>query len=680
MKKIDLHLHTVSTVSDRSFTFSLERLEWYVKEGKLDAIAITNHNMFDLPQFREIQARLEIKVFPGIEVDVDGTHILLISEDDELIDFTTRCEQVRVLIPDKNSSITVEKFREIFSDFSKYILIPHYKKSPEIKEQTLEELSNFVTAGEVTSPRKFIYCIKDEQSLVPVCFSDLRIDERLKTVPARQTYVDVGELTLKSLRRVFSDKYKVHLSSEEGHKFFDALNNGLKLSTGLNVILGERSTGKSHTLNLISEQNDTEDVRVKYIKQFSLLQRDDDDDEKEFSKRLAKRQSNITQDYFKEFQEVVGLMRDVSLEDSDRALDKFVNSLLKHSSEEHKLDSFAKAKLFTESEFKSNDLVSLKQLVNSVILLIDNSEYQNIINKHISSVKLKDLAVDLILEYNKRRESELQKSFVNDIIENIKNELRMHTAAAPVSEVDLFNHAMDIKKVEKFNVLCNIVKSEKEFLRQDIQGFSKVAKRGEFKNSRDVKSVLSRQVSYSSAFSKYHVSGYDYLKELRKIEELSETDYYRLFSKVTYEILNSSGYQVSGGERSEFRLLQEISNATQFDLLLIDEPESSFDNKFLFNKVNKLIKEISGFMPVILVTHNSTVGASIKPDYLVYTCKKSLSGSIKYELFTGHPSDKFLIGLDGAHTENHKVLLNCLEAGNEPYLERRKDYEVLENS
>lgn len=47
MKKIDLHLHTVSTVSDRNFTFSMERLEWYVSEGNLDAIAITNHNMFD---------------------------------------------------------------------------------------------------------------------------------------------------------------------------------------------------------------------------------------------------------------------------------------------------------------------------------------------------------------------------------------------------------------------------------------------------------------------------------------------------------------------------------------------------------------------------------------------------------------------------------------------------------
>jgi ABC-type phosphate transport system ATPase subunit len=44
--------------------------------------------------------------------------------------------------------------------------------------------------------------------------------------------------------------------------------------------------------------------------------------------------------------------------------------------------------------------------------------------------------------------------------------------------------------------------------------------------------------------------------------------------------LNRDGFEVSGGERSEFRLLQEIMVAQNYDVLLIDEPESSFDNFF----------------------------------------------------------------------------------------------------
>jgi len=175
VKKIDLHIHTVSTPSDRRFNFSIDRLKWYVAEGNLDAIAITNHNMFDLEQFRTIQQQIKIKVFPGIEIDIEDTHVLVIAED-ELNDFKARCDKITELIPDEYTSITFEEFQAVFTDLSKYLLIPHYKKSPEVKEETLIKLSDFVTAGEVTSPRKFTYCIKDNAALVPVCFSDLRIE------------------------------------------------------------------------------------------------------------------------------------------------------------------------------------------------------------------------------------------------------------------------------------------------------------------------------------------------------------------------------------------------------------------------------------------------------------------------------------------------------------------------
>lgn len=676
MKKIDLHLHTVSTPSDRNFSFSIERLKWYVEEGNLDAIAITNHNMFDLNQFYEIQEKLSIKVFPGIEIDVEGTHILLIAEDDQLLDFSEKCQLVKEQIPDRNTSINVEKLKEIFPRISDYLLIPHYKKSPEIHTDTLSKLQHLISAGEVSSARKFIYCIKDPDALVPVCFSDLRIEERLHKIPARQTYINVGEISLKSVKQALTDKQKVHLSKEEGHKFFNALNNGLKLSTGLNVILGERSSGKSHTLNSIEEENTTDDIRVKYVRQFSLLQKDLDD-EKDFSNRLTTSQSQITQNYLKEFQEVVDKIKDIDLDNSSRTLDNFVNSLLKHASEADKLDSFAKVKLFTESKFQINNLLSLKELIKASITLADNSEYQHIINKHISSDNLNFLTVDLIEKYNKNKESELQKAYVNDIVDNIKSELQMRTAASPVTEINLYEHVLDIEKVSKFNDVVENLKISKEFIRQDIQGFLKVAKRGTFNFARELGAVLNKQISFANAFKSYDISGYEYLSELKKISGLSETDYYKHFAKISYDILNSSGYTVSGGERSEYRLLQEISDASQYDLLLIDEPESSFDNVFLYNKVNKLIKEMSKFMPVIIVTHNSTVGASIKPDYLIYTSKKNGTTGVQYEIYTGYPNDKYLVNLDGDKTHNHKVLLDCLEAGKTPYLTRRDEYEML---
>lgn len=68
---------------------------------------------------------------------------------------------------------------------------------------------------------------------------------------------------------------------------------------------------------------------------------------------------------------------------------------------------------------------------------------------------------------------------------------------------------------------------------------------------------------------------------------------------------------ISGGESAEFNLLQTIEDARNYDMLLIDEPESSFDNIFLKEDVNSLLKEFSQEMPIVIVTHNSTIGGSI---------------------------------------------------------------------
>jgi wobble nucleotide-excising tRNase len=145
---------------------------------------------------------------------------------------------------------------------------------------------------------------------------------------------------------------------------------------------------------------------------------------------------------------------------------------------------------------------------------------------------------------------------------------------------------------------------------------------------------------------------------------------------IQYKILNGDGYEVSGGERSEFNLLQEISDAQAHDILLIDEPESSFDNNFLNKEVNKMIKDISSLMPVVVVTHNNTVGASIEPDYLLYTSKVNKD---EYRIYSGFPTDKNLKSMSGETLKNSDVILGCLEAGKPAYEARRRLYENLEN-
>lgn len=147
--------------------------------------------------------------------------------------------------------------------------------------------------------------------------------------------------------------------------------------------------------------------------------------------------------------------------------------------------------------------------------------------------------------------------------------------------------------------------------------------------------------------------------------------------KVDFKILNRDGFEASGGERSEFNLLQEIEDAQKSDILLIDEPESSFDNLFLKASVNELIKDISKNMPVVLVMHNNTVGASIKPDYVLYTSKEIEDGTTVYRSYSGFPSSKRLRSTDGKAVSTWEVTMGCLEAGANAYDDRRDSYEDI---
>ena len=199
MKKIDLHIHTVKSISDADFNFSLIRLQEYVNAMNLDCIAITNHNLFDITQFREITTLLNnIVVFPGIEINLCGGHLLLISDSSNLEEFSKRADCVKNKITLATDSLSYEEFINIYPDYEKYLLIPHYDKTPSLSFETIKLFGDNIFTGEVSSPKKFIYAIKRNE-IVPVLFSDCRL-EALTTFSSKQTFLDIGDITLRALK------------------------------------------------------------------------------------------------------------------------------------------------------------------------------------------------------------------------------------------------------------------------------------------------------------------------------------------------------------------------------------------------------------------------------------------------------------------------------------------------
>jgi Fe-S cluster assembly ATPase SufC len=271
-----------------------------------------------------------------------------------------------------------------------------------------------------------------------------------------------------------------------------------------------------------------------------------------------------------------------------------------------------------------------------------------------------------------------KKRFVNGLLKDIRESLKMRSSAVQVDDIDLYRVSMDVKKVERFWKTVEFLRKEAVISEESIQGFKVVAKKGPFLSVADVKSASGVKTAFKDAMKEYG-DPYKYLQVLFSNGSMPQAELYRLFAKITYQIQNRDGFPVSGGERSEFRLLQEIKDAQNFDILLIDEPESSFDNMFLRSDVNEIMRDISKSMPVMVVTHNSTVGASIGADYLLYTSKQLVNGEIVYRIYSGYPTDKRLYSTDGHSIANHEIIMNSLEAGTDAYEGRRRAYEAVED-
>jgi ATPase subunit of ABC transporter with duplicated ATPase domains len=271
-----------------------------------------------------------------------------------------------------------------------------------------------------------------------------------------------------------------------------------------------------------------------------------------------------------------------------------------------------------------------------------------------------------------------KKKTVNGMVKEVKQGLRVRTAAVQVEDVDLYRVSMDSKRVQRFAAIVGVLKKEAVIREETIQGFRIEANREPYTGAGEIKAASGVKTAFGEAFRKYSTP-YEYLRVLLSDENLSRSGLYKFFVKINYRILNKDGFEVSGGERSEFRLLQEISDAQNYDILLIDEPESSFDNLFLKSDVNQILKGISETMPVVVVTHNSTVGASVGADYLLYTSKELENGKAVYRIYSGYPTDKKLLSVDGKAISNHEIVMDSLEAGIEAYENRRQGYEAVKS-
>lgn len=210
------------------------------------------------------------------------------------------------------------------------------------------------------------------------------------------------------------------------------------ISTGLNVLIGARSTGKTYTLDEISATVGN----AKYIKQFSLVQQSEAEYERDFTSEVERRRSVFVDDYLAGLKRVLDDVMNVDLDARERELDQYVATLLKSAEETDRQDAFSKAILFDEVKYPVGNNKTLISLIESVKHVIENIEFRGIIEKHVELIALKRLIVELIDLLRDRNLNSQKTKIVNELVDEIKQGLRLRTSATQVKDVDIYEYCL----------------------------------------------------------------------------------------------------------------------------------------------------------------------------------------------------------------------------------------------
>lgn len=655
MKRFDLHIHTLPSPIEADFAFSMDSLIDHVEGNKLDIIAITNHNFFDKDNYDDVRTALpNVLVLPGIEVSVEKFHVLVVSNPELVDSFDELCEDVSQ--PDENGiGMSNERFIELFG-IGSFIVIPHYRKKPAITSSDLEKLKNCVTALEVTSDKKWERENKDQATPV-VMFSDFRCAENGLQSRGKYTYISLNDTSFEALRLALNSKSKLSITEREDHM---ELAPGLYASMGLNVVVGGRSSGKSFFLDKLYESCDSDDVV--YVKQFEIVQNAGEDT---WEKHLSDEETEIKTAYYEPMSKIVSAFSKLpSRETSVKELKDYVTNLTEYAETSARDDEYSKCPIYGEGKLTAESCQEEKRVCEALITLLES----NPLSEEIDSIIGRESLVALLrIALGRYRAKLLRNTCVkqaNEIAKKIKGRLTLKSSRPACPESPLLEIARRQAYISRLANLRRKTKGESIVDVKPIGKFKRVTKRIQYKDATSLKKAIG---ATSSLGGIYQASDEDYVEKILSAE--GSPDLSKALFDMKVLLLNERNEEVSGGQKAEYLFFKALDKAASHDLILIDEPESSFDNPFLNELIASELKRISEKATVFIATHNNVLGVSIRPDGIVYTSFEEG----EHRVYSGDIADDKLVTVAGGTVKRSDVLLRLMEAGNEAY-ENRKPY------
>lgn len=288
--KVDLHIHSYASIKDKDRVVNntidnIPVLVKNLKDSHIDIVSITDHNTFDYNIYKELkkyEGKGLLKILPGIEFDVKyyGKRIHVVTIFDDSNDKNISEIKSKIIEFDDKNCYTEQRFKSILKEIDLNVLLIAHQKNDvradnqnenlaQVGQEIFNELIgiDYFDAVEFRSG-KVEGMLKDyqqEQALTNLKYitgSDCHVwsvypkqDEKdttdvqfsyLKCLPTFKGLV----MSLTEPKRVSTLKYDILKPFiEEIDINVDGILKKIPLSSGLNVIIGDNSIGKSLILD-----------------------------------------------------------------------------------------------------------------------------------------------------------------------------------------------------------------------------------------------------------------------------------------------------------------------------------------------------------------------------------------------------------------------------------------------
>ena len=285
--KIDLHCHTKKIKKGDPITrnVSPEMFAEKIQNADVSIVAITNHNDFDLAQYNVLKDTVHeyCNIWPGIELDAYGDqkkkdqpikfHLIIVANPTESNQFKKAIDKLLKGFDVDNDSKHITEICKAFKHLD-VLYIPHYMgKTPAIPEDDLALLRSIVpdqtkVFTETTESSIGVLVNNDFHALVGSdvrdwndyensMFSDLRLP-----VSSFEQFCMLAKRDNVVIDTILNKKKSYNFPAKPHPK----VTVNLKIFEDINIIFGQKGTGKSELLNSLMEVMSSDGLKcVKYV-------------------------------------------------------------------------------------------------------------------------------------------------------------------------------------------------------------------------------------------------------------------------------------------------------------------------------------------------------------------------------------------------------------------------------